>query len=209
MSEIKSEKAVDLAVIKSESEIRRMIYIVRNQQVMLDSDLASLYHVETKRLNERVKRNQNRFPDSFCFQLTRDEFENLRSQFATSSEYGGRRYLPYVFTESGIAMLSAVLNTDVAVEVSVRIMNSFVEMRRFIASNAALFERISAVELKQLEYQKQTDEKFDKVSPNWNLPTLHILFKLADIGLFQFLCGYAITKQNIIVVHQDIRQFFN
>ena len=163
MSEIKSEKAVDLAVIKSESEIRRMIYIVRNQQVMLDSDLASLYHVETKRLNERVKRNQNRFPDSFCFQLTRDEFENLRSQFATSSEYGGRRYLPYVFTESGIAMLSAVLNTDVAVEVSVRIMNSFVEMRRFIASNAALFERISAVELKQLEYQKQTDEKFDKV----------------------------------------------
>ena len=155
MSEIKSEKAVDLAVIKSESEIRRMIYIVRNQQVMLDSDLASLYHVETKRLNERVKRNQNRFPDSFCFQLTRDEFENLRSQFATSSEFGGRRYLPYVFTESGIAMLSAVLNTDVAVEVSVRIMNSFVEMRRFIASNAALFERISAVELKQLEYQKQ------------------------------------------------------
>ena len=87
----------------------------------------------------------------------------MRSQFATSSEYGGRRYLPYVFTESGIAMLSAVLNTDVAVEVSVRIMNSFVEMRRFIASNAALFERISAVELKQLEYQKQTDEKFDKV----------------------------------------------
>ncbi|MCI6935215.1 MAG: ORF6N domain-containing protein [Clostridiales bacterium] len=172
MSEIKSEKAVDLAVIKSESEIRRMIYIVRNQQVMLDSDLASLYHVETKRLNERVKRNQNRFPDSFCFQLTRDEFENLRSQFATSSEYGGRRYLPYVFTESGIAMLSAVLNTDVAVEVSVRIMNSFVEMRRFIASNAALFERISAVELKQLEYQKQTDEKFDKVSPNWNLTRL-------------------------------------
>ena len=87
----------------------------------------------------------------------------MRSQFATSSEYGGRRYLPYVFTESGIAMLSAVLNTDVAVEVSVRIMNSFVEMRRFIASNAALFERIYAVELKQLEFQKQTDKKFDKV----------------------------------------------
>ena len=87
----------------------------------------------------------------------------MRSQIATSSEYGGRRYLPYVFTESGIAMLSAVPNTDVAVEVSARIMNSFVEMRRFIASNAALFERISAVELKQLEYQKQTDERFDKV----------------------------------------------
>lgn len=160
-----SEKTgnAEIAVIKSEDEIRAMIYIVRNQQVMLDSDLAELYQVETKRLNERVKRNQNRFPENFCFQLTREEYEHLRSQSATSREYGGRRYLPYVFTESGIAMLSAVLNSDVAVEVSVRIMNSFVEMRRFIANNAALFERISSVELKQLEYQKQTDEKFDKV----------------------------------------------
>ncbi len=160
-----SEKTgnAEIAVIKSEDEIRAMIYIVRNQQVMLDSDLAELYQVETKRLNERVKRNQNRFPKNFCFQLTREEYEHLRSQTATSREYGGRRYLPYVFTESGIAMLSAVLNSDVAVEVSVRIMNSFVEMRRFIANNAALFERISSVELKQLEYQKQTDEKFDKV----------------------------------------------
>lgn len=160
-----SEKTgnAEIAVIKSEDEIRAMIYIVRNQQVMLDSDLAELYQVETKRLNERVKRNQNRFPENFCFQLTREEYEHLRSQTATSREYGGRRYLPYVFTESGIAMLSAVLNSDVAVEVSVRIMNSFVEMRRFIANNAALFERISSVELKQLEYQKQTDEKFDKV----------------------------------------------
>ena len=130
---------------------------------MLDSDLAYLYQVETKRLNERVKRNQRRFPESFCFQLTREEYDHLRSQIATSSEYGGRRYLPYAFTESGIAMLSAALNTDVAMDMSVRIMNSFVEMRRFIANNAALFERISAVELKQLEYQKQTDEKFDKV----------------------------------------------
>lgn len=160
-----SEKTgnTEIAVIKSEDEIRAMIYIVRNQQVMLDSDLAELYQVETKRLNERVKRNQNRFPENFCFQLTREEYEHLRSQTATSREYGGRRYLPYVFTESGIAMLSAVLNSDVALEVSVRIMNSFVEMRRFIANNAALFERISSVELKQLEYQKQTDEKFDKV----------------------------------------------
>lgn len=107
--------------------------------------------------------SQNRFPESFCFQLTREEYDCLRSQVATSREYGGRRYLPYVFTESGIAMLSAVLNTDIAVEMSVRIMNSFVEMRHFIANNAALFEKISAVELKQLEYQKQTDEKFDKV----------------------------------------------
>ena len=145
-------------------DIRTMVRVIRGQQVIMDFDLAVLYHVETKRLNERVKRNQARFPESFCFQLTKEEFDDLRSQIATSSEeYGGRRYLPYAFTEQGIAMLSAVLRSDVAVDVSVRIMNTFVEMRRFIASNALLFERISSVELRQLEYQKQTDEKFDEV----------------------------------------------
>ena len=154
----------DASIVNENVDIRSMIHIIRGQQVMLDSDLALLYKVETKRLNERVKRNIARFPESFCFQLNKDEFDNLRSQFATSSEeYGGRRYLPFVFTEAGIAMLSAVLRSDVAIEVSIRIMNTFVEMRRFIASNEALFERISAVELKQLEYQKQTDEKFDEV----------------------------------------------
>ena len=87
----------------------------------------------------------------------------MRSQFATSSEYGGRRYLPYAFTEQGIAMLSAVLNSDTAVEVSIRIMNSFVAMRRFIASNGLMFEHLNAIELRQIEYQKKTDERFDEV----------------------------------------------
>ena len=150
--------------IQDSNEIQNKIYTIRNQQVMLDSDLAIMYKVETKRLNERVKRNTARFPGNFCFQLTKDEYDNLRSQIATSSEeYGGRRYLPYVFTEQGIAMLSAVLNSETAINVSIKIMNSFVEMRRFMASNAMLFERISAVELKQLEFQKKTEEKFDEV----------------------------------------------
>ena len=164
------EKNTELAVHDNalsanvDIDIRSMIHIIRGQQVMLDSDLALLYQVETKRLNERVKRNIARFPESFCFQLTKEEFDNLRSQIATSSEeYGGRRYLPFVFSEQGIAMLSAVLRSNVAIDVSIRIMNTFVEMRRFMASNAALFERISAVEFKQLEYQKQTDEKFNEV----------------------------------------------
>lgn len=168
---VKTDEKTDISVqektklIVENTDIKSMIHVVRGQQVMLDSDLALLYQVETKRLNERVKRNKARFPESFCFQLTKEEYDHLRSQFATSGseEYGGRRYLPYVFTESGIAMLSAVLRSDVAVEVSIRIMSSFVEMRRFIAGNAALFERISAVELKQLEYQKKTDEKFDEL----------------------------------------------
>lgn len=145
--------------------IRNLIYTIRGKQVMLDSDLAMLYQVETRRLNESVKRNKTRFPQSFCFQLTRDEYDSLKSQIATSknSGRGGRRKLPYCFTEPGIAMLSAVLHSDTAIDVSVRIMDTFVEMRRFISNNALLFERISDVELRQLEYQKQTDEKFDKV----------------------------------------------
>ena len=136
---------------------------MRNQQVMLDSDLAMLYDVETKVFNQAVRRNENRFPERFRFRLTSEEHERLRSQTVTSNGRGGRRYLPYVFTEQGIAMLSAVLRSDIAVETSIRIMDAFVETRRFLANNAALFERIGQVELRQLEYQKETDKKLDQV----------------------------------------------
>lgn len=148
-------------------DIKNLIYVIRNQQVMLDSDLAMLYHVETKVFNQAVKRNIARFPDNFRFQLTKEEYAALRSQVVTLNENTGRgmhrKYLPYVFTEQGIAMLSAVLRSDVAIQVSINIMNAFVEMRRFISNNALLFERISNVELKQLEYQKQTDEKLEQI----------------------------------------------
>lgn len=148
-------------------DIKSMIYVVRNQQVMVDSDLARLYQVETKVFNQAIKRNIARFPENFRFQLSKNEDESLRSQIVTSKEdetkKGGRRYLPYVFTEQGIAMLSAVLRSDVAIQVSINIMNAFVEMRRFISNNALLFERISTVELRQLEYQKQTDEKLEQI----------------------------------------------
>lgn len=112
--------------------IKDLIYKIRGKQVMLDSNVAMLYHYSTKRINETVRRNKERFPDEFCFQLTDMETENLRSQFATSSlekeKYGGRRYLPYVFTEQGIAMLSGLLRNEVAIQVSINIMNAFVEM---------------------------------------------------------------------------------
>ena len=150
-------------------DIRSMIYVVRNQQVMIDNDLAMLYQVETRILNQAVKRNITRFPERFRFQLTKEEYENLKSQFVISSSdedgsgYGGRRTLPFAFTEQGIAMLSSVLRSEVAVQTSIRIMDTFVEMRRFIANNSLLFERISNVELKQLEYQKQTDEKLEQI----------------------------------------------
>ncbi len=159
------EQKVDVEI--SENAIRNLIHVIRGQQVMLDSDLAMLYQVETRRLNENVKRNLKRFPETFCFQLTEREYENLISQFATSSgienKHGGRRKLPYAFTEQGIAMLSAVLRSDAAIQVSIKIMDTFVEMRRFLINHSVMFERINAIEVKQLEYQKSTDEKFDKI----------------------------------------------
>lgn len=159
----KTEASIALS---DDMQIRNMIYTVRGQQVMLDSDLAELYGVETKRLNEAVGRNKARFPEAFCFKLTGDEEESLRSQIATSKTVegrGGRRYLPRVFTEQGVAMLSAVLRSQTAIKVSVKIMNAFVEMRHFIADNAHMFEQIRTVKLRQLEYQKATDERFERV----------------------------------------------
>lgn len=147
----------------SEVTIKNLIYVVRGQQVMMDSDLATLYQVETKVFNQAVKRNIERFPEKFRFQLTKEEYDSLRSQFVTSNGKGGRRYMPYVFTEQGIAMLSAVLRSDIAVQVSIRIMDTFVEMRRFLASNAMMFGRINEMEVKQLAFQKSTEEKFDKI----------------------------------------------
>ena len=151
--------------------IENLIYVIHNKQVMIDSDLAMLYQVETGALNRAVKRNITRFPKDFCFQLTDEEYESLRCQTDISKEinaekvnrHGGRRTLPYVFTEQGISMLASVLHSEVAINVSISIMRAFVEMRRFIANNSLLFERISSVELKQLEYQKQTDKKLDQI----------------------------------------------
>ena len=145
-------------------DIRNRIYTIRGKQVMLDSDLAELYQVETKNLNKASNRNSDRFPEDFRFKLTKEEFANLRFQIGTSKEeHGGRRYMPYVYTEQGVSMLASVLKSKIAVQVSINIMRSFVEMRHFIANNAALFDRISKVELTQLEFQKHTEERFDKI----------------------------------------------
>ena len=161
----------NLNTTKSETEnIKNLIYTIRGKQVMLDSDVAMLYHYETKYINLAVRRNKERFPENFCFQLTENETENLRLQFATSSlekeNYGGRRTLPYVFTEQGIAMLSGLLRNQVAIQVSISIMNAFVEMRKFIAKNGQVFERLTNIEYKILEQNKMLTEhekKFEKV----------------------------------------------
>ena len=119
------------------NNVENMIYEIRGVQVMLSSDVAKLYQVETRRINEVIKRNIKRFPDTFCFQLTEDEFYNLRSQIAISSEnsHGGVRYLPYVLTEQGIMMLSGLLKSDIAVKVNVQIIEAFVKLRRYVSSS--------------------------------------------------------------------------
>ena len=133
--------------------IEPLIKIIRGQQVMLDRDLATLYGVETKRLNEQVKRNIKRFPEDFMFQLTKDEC--LRSQIATLNERRGQhlKYMPYVFTENGVAMLSSVLRSDTAIDVNIRIMRAFTSMRHFLQNNAEVFQRLFLLEYHQLEMQ--------------------------------------------------------
>ncbi|MGA2588300.1 MAG: ORF6N domain-containing protein [Bryobacteraceae bacterium] len=133
--------------------IERRIYLIRGQKVMLDSDLAELYQVLTKNLNLAVRRNLDRFPEDFMFQLTQDEFQNLRLQSATSSSgYGGRRYLPYAFTEHGVAMLSSVLSSKQAVQMNIVIIRAFVKLREVLATHKDLAARMEKLEAAQKQH---------------------------------------------------------
>lgn len=134
------------------AHIKDRIHEIRGMKVMLDFDLAQLYTIETKRLKEAVRRNIRRFPEDFMFELTSNEWENLRTQFATSS-WGGKRYLPFAFTEQGIAMLSSVLHSDVAIEINISIMRAFVHIRQWALSHEEL-----SIQLRNLE--KRYDRKF-------------------------------------------------
>ena len=151
-------------VVNYETEnIKNLIYNIRGKQVMLDSDVAMLYHYDTKRINETVKRNIERFPLEFCFQLSNKEYDVLKSQIATSKIRGGKQKIPYVFTEKGILMLSGILKNKIAIEVSIKIVEAFVEMRKFISSNGQVFERLTNVEYKLLEQDKKFDIIFDEL----------------------------------------------
>ena len=149
-------------------KIKKLICNIRGKQVMLDSDVAMLYQCETRIINQAVKRNIDRFPERFCFRLTMNELEDLKSQNVISSlsgekSYGGRRKLPTVFTEQGIAMLSGLLKNDIAVQVSINIMDAFIEMRKFILNNGQIFSRLTNVEYKLLERDKKFDEVFNEL----------------------------------------------
>ena len=179
---------LDVAICDLEQvRIEPLIHLIRGQQVILDRDLALLYGVETRRINEQVRRNNERFPEDFMFQLTHEEFENWKSQFATSNSIiMGARKRPYAFTESGIAMLSSVLRSPTAIEVNVRIMRAFVAMRHFLASNAQVFERLSNIEYHQIETDKRIDEVFKRLDANTQ-PQQGIFFDGQVFDAYQFV----------------------
>lgn len=152
-----------LANVPNTENIKNRIILVRNIQVILDCDIADLYGVSTGRLNEQVKRNLDRFPQDFMFQLTEKEFQNLISQNAISS-WGGRRTLPFVFTEQGISSLSGVLKSSIATDVHVMIMRAFVQMRKFIELNSDLYQRVQNLEMNQLE----TNHKIENILNTFN-----------------------------------------
>ena len=197
-----------------ENKVESLIRVIRGQQVMLDRDLAELYGVETRRLNEQVKRNIERFPEDFMFQLTQNEFDNLKSQFATSS-WGGVRKLPYAFTEQGVAMLSGVLKSPTAVEANIRIMRAFVSMRHFMVNNVAFFQRLETIEFNHLESNKvqakilahqevqdhRIDEIFRRLDEGMYKPKQGIFFDNQIYDAYSFVSELVKSaKQRIILI---------
>ena len=186
-----------------------MIYTVRGQQVMLDSDLAELYEVETKALNRAAKRNEDRFPEDFRFKLTREELDNLRCQIGTLAGQDtdssiGRTYLPHVYTEQGVAMLSGVLRSKVAIDASVRIMRAFVEMRHFIADNAHMFEQIRSIDHRLGSLERSTDERFERVfdyMETHEAPSQRVFFEGQVYDAFELLISLTRrAKREIVLV---------
>ena len=163
----------DLNVEKNESEnIASLIYTVRGKQVMLDTDVARLFKYATKDLNRNVKNNIERFPEYYCFRLTEEEYKSLRCKNFTLNDNGRgqhRKYLPYVFTEYGITMLAGLLKSNVAVNVSIKIVNTFIEMRKFLMRNGQVFERLTNMEYKLLEHDKKFDQVFNQLQQEENI----------------------------------------
>jgi hypothetical protein len=196
--------------VLSVSDIQSRIFTFRGVQVMLDRDLAIQYKVATKALNQAVKRNIRRFPERFMFQLTKEEFENWKSQIVTSNIYSkdeiealkmGARRCPFVFTEQGVAQLSAVLHSDVAADASVMIMDAFVAMRRFITANAGLFQRVDLLEQRQLSTEKKLDVVLDKLEDLSPAVTSEQLFATGCVwDAYTFVCDLIRSAEKRLVL---------
>ena len=183
--------------------IQNKIFTVRDVQVILDADLAELYMVETKQLNKAVSRNLDRFPESFRFQLTQQEFNDLRFQNGTSSEHGGRRYLPFVFTEQGVSMLSAVLRSTTAVQVSIKIIETFVVMRRFITQNAGIFDRFERIEQRLSVHDENFNKIFDAIEAKEIKASQGIFYDGQIFDAYVFVSELIKSAKNSIVLFDN------
>ena len=152
----------ELLIDEKNKNIKEKIFVCHGIQVMLDSDVAELFGVETRSLNQQMKRNIDRFPNDFCFKLNSKEFQNLTSQNVTSS-YGGRRHLPYVFTEHGIIALAGVLKSDIAAKMSVEIARAFIQMRHFIVENGDVLLKLAQLQNRQINFEIETNKRFDEI----------------------------------------------
>jgi len=184
-------------------EFENLIFTFRGIQVMLDRHLAELYEVETRVINQAVKRNRERFPPEFCIQLTDEEFSNWKSQIVMSNrDKMGLRKSPYVFSEQGVAMLSAVLRSETAVKVSIKIMNAFVEMRKIVLGNAALFQRLDKVELKQIDADQKFEQLFKALESREQQPEKGIFFEGQVFDAYVFVADL-IKKANLSIILID------
>lgn len=190
----------EIAII-DEHTIQNKIYTLRDLQVMLDRDLAELYGVETKVFNQAVKRNSDRFPADFMFQLTKEELENWRSQFVTSNkEKMGLRRPPYAFTEQGVSMLSAVLKSSMAVDMSVKIIRTFVNMRKFIANNGVLFQKIDTIEQKLLKHDEKFNQLFNAIESKELKPDHGIFYENQIFDAYVFASDLIKSAKSSIVL---------
>ena len=208
-------------IVKFEESIRDRIFSIRGFQVMLDRDLAELYEVETKVLNQAVKRNKERFPENYCFQIyeiEKDELNiksdllnkadnSLRSQIVTLKNLRGRhsKYLPFVFTEQGVAMLSAVLKSKIAVSISIKIIDAFIAMRKFIQANGQIFQRLDRVEVKLLANDQKFEKVFDALESKDRIPEQGIFFEGQIFDAYKFVSDlFRSAKKSVVIIDNYI-----
>ena len=193
---------MDKELMISTESIKNKIHTIRGIQVMLDEDLAELYNVETKQINRAVKRNKERFPQNFLFQLTTSEYDSLRFQNGTLNKGRGmhRKYLPYAFTEQGVAMLSGVLKSDTAIKVSIQIMNAFVSMRKFLLNNAQIFQRLDKTELKLLVHDNKFEKVFNLIQSKDIKPEKGIFFDGQIFDAYKFFSDIIRTANDSIIL---------
>ena len=192
---------------KFELAIKDKIYSIRGHQVMLDKDLAELYNVETKVLNQAVKRNKERFPVGFCFMLNSREIRNQRSQIVTLKNYRGKhsKYQPYAFTEQGVAMLAGILKSEIAVKISIKIIKQFVEMRKFISNNAQIFHRLDSVEVIQNENRNDIEKLFSIIESKELIPDKKIFFDGEIFDAYKFVSDiFRSAKKSILIIDNYI-----